>query len=362
MQLHIPRPRLYLLALVMLLAACAPQPVAETRAPAPTRTLQPAVTPTAASRPAPNPGSADAVLALRQNIANQLGLALNDVVLLEQTAQLWPDGCLGAAQPGEMCTMAIVPGFLVILDTPSGKIEVHTDQMMKSYRMVPLANSGSSPLVVWGRSGGIAGICWQMRIFTNGTYQILDCNTQQEMAKGSLPQQALDELNALAANMAPHEWATPPTQGADMFAEYYTWFGTGSQSPDARAQEKLNSYLGSLAGQLINQLAPLPAGGSSGIQGKALIGPTCGGPVRLDDPKCADQPYQATLDVLDAQGQLLASQQANADGTFRIVLPPGMYTLHPVTSGRLPTASDQTVLVLAGQFTTVDVHYDTGIR
>ena len=82
---------------------------------------------------------------------------------------------------------------------------------------------------------------------------------------------------------------------------------------------------------------------------------------RSDSP-CLDKPYQATLIVLNQNGTEVKRFDTNADGLFRVELPPGAYTLVPQSPGRLPRAGTQTVEVVSGQFTSVTVTYDSGIR
>lgn len=97
-----------------------------------------------------------------------------------------------------------------------------------------------------------------------------------------------------------------------------------------------------------------------GIDGLVLRGPLC--PVSSPDDPCPDQPYQAAIDVLDADGHRLTTVESGADGRFRVGLVPGRYTLHPHPGDPVPIASDQAVQVEAGVWVEVTVSYDTGIR
>lgn len=103
------------------------------------------------------------------------------------------------------------------------------------------------------------------------------------------------------------------------------------------------------------------AGGSiGGIEGQAVAGPTC--PVERIDRPCPDRPYQATVTVSDRAGRFVTRFQTDADGRFRVPLAPGTYRLEPESPGILPRAAELTVTVREGQFTTVLIKYDTGIR
>jgi hypothetical protein len=106
-------------------------------------------------------------------------------------------------------------------------------------------------------------------------------------------------------------------------------------------------------------LPPAPQG-ASGIQGQTLVGPTC--PVARIDSPCPDRPYQATIVVLNQSGTEVKRFDTNADGLFRVELPPGAYTLAPQSPGRLPRAGKQTVQVTSDQFTSITITYDSGIR
>ena len=104
--------------------------------------------------------------------------------------------------------------------------------------------------------------------------------------------------------------------------------------------------------------SPTPRG--SGIEGQVLIGPMC--PVVQQGQECPDQPYQATLTVINRDGIQVAQFQTDAQGGFSVPLVPGEYFLHPESPNGIPFASDQSFVVETGRFTQVTVHYDSGIR
>ncbi len=98
----------------------------------------------------------------------------------------------------------------------------------------------------------------------------------------------------------------------------------------------------------------------SGIKGLVTIGPTC--PVEQPESPCPDRPYEATIQVLDEGGDVVAEVRSGADGRFEVEVPPGTYALHPVTATTPPSATDQVVEVRAGELTEVVVQFDSGIR
>lgn len=101
---------------------------------------------------------------------------------------------------------------------------------------------------------------------------------------------------------------------------------------------------------------------SSGVEGSVTEGPMCPGPVQIGNNTCPDQPYQATIVVLDAANNKVTQVQSDANGYFIIPLDPGTYTLHPISGQPLPIAGDQTVVVISGQYIQVTIQFDTGMR
>jgi hypothetical protein len=99
---------------------------------------------------------------------------------------------------------------------------------------------------------------------------------------------------------------------------------------------------------------------NSGIEGQILIGPMC--PVIQAGTPCPDQPYQATLLVLDSGGHRVTEVQSDALGQFKLPLPPGDYTLVPQSPDGFTHAAEQHVTVVAGQYALVSIVYDSGIR
>jgi hypothetical protein len=101
---------------------------------------------------------------------------------------------------------------------------------------------------------------------------------------------------------------------------------------------------------------------SGGIEGTVTEGPMCPGPVPIGNNPCPDQPYQTSIAIIDTNKKQIELISTDHNGYFKILLPPGIYTLHPEPGEPFPIASDQTVLVEDGQYTQVTIIYDTGIR
>ncbi len=101
----------------------------------------------------------------------------------------------------------------------------------------------------------------------------------------------------------------------------------------------------------------------SGIEGQVSFGPIS--PVVRPGvrPGMVNyRPYQATITILDEEGQTVTQCQSDMDGKFRVSLKPGRYTLIPESPGPRPRAARQAVTVLEGEFIQVRINFDSGIR
>jgi hypothetical protein len=102
--------------------------------------------------------------------------------------------------------------------------------------------------------------------------------------------------------------------------------------------------------------------GGTGIQGRAIAGPTCP-VVSENDPACDDRPLAGvTIIVLTANGTEAARATTDANGMFALSLPPGPYTLEPGPAEGVLRGSEPISVVVGDGVVTVDIPYDTGIR
>lgn len=56
---------------------------------------------------------AELVSSLREDLSRRTGIPTKQLRLVGTSAKTWPDGCLGLASSGEMCTQMMVPGWRV---------------------------------------------------------------------------------------------------------------------------------------------------------------------------------------------------------------------------------------------------------
>jgi hypothetical protein len=100
----------------------------------------------------------------------------------------------------------------------------------------------------------------------------------------------------------------------------------------------------------------------SGIRGTVVIGPTC--PVQVAESPCADAPYEATISVTSGV-EVVATGESSSDGTFRISVPPGTYTVAAVPRNGDAIAHAEPVagvVVTTGSFSNVAISFDSGVR
>lgn len=297
------------------------------------------------------------------DLASQAKVPVEQVTLTYWQPVEWRDSCLGVHIPKQGCLDVITPGFVLLFQAGQTSYAVHTNETGQYYVVAQdTAALDQLPAVSWTRSGGFTGICQNLTVYSTGAYWLRDCNTDQILTQGALPEGHLTYLSGLWEQVGTFEWnSVAPAGSADMFNDQIKLYGRGTKTMTTDEQQKLDQYLEQLANELSNTTGS--NGSNSGIIGQVWVGPTCGGPVRPDtSTECPDKPYPTTITVLDPAGQVVTQFTTDSEGHFRVLLQPGSYTLHPESSGKYPTASDQKVQVVSGEFLTVTITYDSGIR
>lgn len=105
-----------------------------------------------------------------------------------------------------------------------------------------------------------------------------------------------------------------------------------------------------------------PPHGSSGIQGTITVDIGC---PHVTSTPCPRRPLLAQLLIRPAGTHDPAIHvDSGADGSFRVPLPPGTYTIQPqnMTGAPVPTAFPLTVTIHPGAWTTIPVEFDSGVR
>ncbi len=77
----------------------------------------------------------EAAAAAAQVLARQLGIPPSAVRLISMVEVVWRDGCLDLAKPDEMCTLALVPGYRIVLEADGRQYVFHTNRSGSQVRM-----------------------------------------------------------------------------------------------------------------------------------------------------------------------------------------------------------------------------------
>jgi heat shock protein HslJ len=140
-------------------AACQPGGLLADTQPAPTATTGAIA---GAPSPTPDPAGAqptglppEAVLDAQRWLANQLGLPVEQVQIVDQQQAEWTDSCLGLGGPAESCLAVITPGWLVMLAADGQTYEVRTDETGDTIR-------SATPL----EGDALAGTSWRLETLT----------------------------------------------------------------------------------------------------------------------------------------------------------------------------------------------------
>lgn len=83
--------------------------------------------------------------AVRQEVAKRTGTAPGKFRITEYSKETWPNGCLGLAEPDQICTQALVPGWRVVISDGSRTWVYRTDTNGRTIRLENQSVSGNLP-------------------------------------------------------------------------------------------------------------------------------------------------------------------------------------------------------------------------
>jgi hypothetical protein len=73
--------------------------------------------------------------ATRQDLSQKTNIPINRLQVKSAKTQTWPDGCLGLAKSGELCTQALVEGWRIILTNNQKTWIYRTDRTGSNLRL-----------------------------------------------------------------------------------------------------------------------------------------------------------------------------------------------------------------------------------
>jgi len=80
-----------------------------------------------------------AVTAAQAYLAAQMQVTIGQVTVVKVEAKDWPDGCLGAARPDEICTEVVTPGYQILLQVRDKTYTFRTNKDGSIIRPEPVA-------------------------------------------------------------------------------------------------------------------------------------------------------------------------------------------------------------------------------
>jgi hypothetical protein len=95
------------------------------------------------------------------------------------------------------------------------------------------------------------------------------------------------------------------------------------------------------------------------VAGRVMAGPTC--PVERVGHPCPPRPVVAEVQAR-AAGRVVASTRSGADGSYRLELPVGNYTVGVVGKNLFPRCTARAATVTSTHTTAGDITCDTGLR
>ncbi len=110
--------------------------------------------------------------AITAQLASNLGLDVDEIVVLSSKEVEFPDSCLGVAVQDEMCAQVVTAGKIIVLKANGLDFEYHISA--DGSRVKPV-----TPALTWTREGGIAGFCDQLTIFLSGEVYGSTCRSEQ---------------------------------------------------------------------------------------------------------------------------------------------------------------------------------------
>jgi len=96
-----------------------------------------------------------------------------------------------------------------------------------------------------------------------------------------------------------------------------------------------------------------------GLQGRVTSGPMC--PVEIQGSPCPPAVWTGTVRATASDGST-HDTTTGADGSYRLALQPGTYTVTPVVPGGGPPTAKPVTIQVGDSMQTLDLVVDSGIR
>ena len=108
-------------------------------------------------------------------LASNLGLDVNEIVVVSSKDVEFPDACLGVMLQDVSCAEVITPGKIIVLKANGLEFEYHVNEDGSHAQPATLA-------LTWSRDGGIAGFCDKLTVYLSGEAYGSNCRSTQPEA------------------------------------------------------------------------------------------------------------------------------------------------------------------------------------
>ncbi len=206
-----------------------------------------------------------AVQQAEKSLSVDLNIDISQVKVIRFEDVQWPDGCLGIERPGVMCTMAIVPGYRVILEANGKQYEYRTndngstavlytgDKLSGSLPIGGSQGSTSGAALVWHIEGGLAGLCQDLTINLAGNVTASTCAGGQSriLKQTQLTDAEMTQLNQWLRQYQSFQLDISDPAVADRMSTHLSLSGVGSVEASAADQQAVLAF----AKNIFNRIA-----------------------------------------------------------------------------------------------------------
>ena len=128
--------------------------------------------------------------AVRRDLANRQGVSHKNINIIDYRQQTWKNGCLELAQPNELCTQALVPGWRVVVSHNKQNWIYHTNDNGRYLRLASANTPTNLPQAV--KNAVLQAASQRLQLPTSGL-NIIEAE-QQTWNNGCLNLAAADEF------------------------------------------------------------------------------------------------------------------------------------------------------------------------
>ncbi|HMR98586.1 MAG TPA: hypothetical protein PKE62_04955 [Anaerolineales bacterium] len=182
-------------------------------------------------------------------LASNLGLKANEVVVVSSKDVEFPNSCLGVTMQDVLCAEVITPGKIIVLKANGLEFEYHASEDGSSVQPATLA-------LTWTRDGGIAGFCDKLTVFLSGEAYGSNCRSKQPEAA----MKTFGDLLTATEQKQFFAWVaeygqvsldiSDPVMAADRMVVTLEFFGVGGDQPTSVDEQVMIEFAQSLYANL----------------------------------------------------------------------------------------------------------------